>query len=391
MTTMTLNPEREKKKKKKKKPNHHFRTKERIPCIPYVQSLTRFPSYLLSLSKVKDFFPPKQSFLSPSLVTVPLSLPPVLHAPQSTEEEEEEEEKRKSTIMKGASKIIMGATLVMVVSLAIVLALILLLLAELYCSLLLRRRRQLKHSTSGSTVTNTATAATTPTITTSSFPPQDNQDKSTSRLSSFYAQGVLHAPRNFLFPEALPYKQNQLEKDNHHQVFEVRTQESNTSPHQIGIFSPTSPLTSFATSPNPVQEISIQVVTGTTTTTTCEEAACGTAPGHGVENFVYISNPIYDNDAGRPDTPFETPDTSPSRLENSGSSGDDEKTQPSHVGVLHSPPMTPPLSPMKKLPAQACSVSLRDARSLATSGSDSNSNNGLSSSSSGSPCTSPSW
>ncbi|XVE98188.1 hypothetical protein REPUB_Repub03eG0084100 [Reevesia pubescens] len=308
--------------------------------------------------------------------------------------------------MKGASKVIMGATLVMVASLAIVLALILVLLAELYCSLLLRRRRQLKHSASTSTINTAtaviATAATTPTnTTTSSFPPRDNQGQySTSPLSSFYAQGVLHAPRSFLFPEVLPCKHNKLEKDNHltllHQaVLEVRPEEYlSTSPHQIDILSPASPSTSFATSPNLVQEISIQVSPGNTT---CKEKACGTVPGHGVENLVYISNPIYDNDGGRrsrADTPFETPDTSPSRLENSGSSGDDDEkaqAEPSHVVRLYSPPMTPPLSPMKKLPAQACSVSLRDARSLGTSGSDSNSNNGLSSSSSGSPSTSPSW
>ncbi|XP_022749816.1 uncharacterized protein LOC111299102 [Durio zibethinus] len=284
----------------------------------------------------------------------------------------------------------MGATLVMVVSIAIVLGLILVLLAELYCSLLLRRR-QLKESTSGSTVSNTATAAvaaTTPTNATSSFPPQDNhQDQSTSSLSSFYAHGVLHAPRNFLFPAVLPCKQKRLENENHltylHQVLEVHVHESNTSPHQIGILSPTSPSTSFATSPNPVQEISVQV--GTRSTNTCS--------GPCVENFVYISNPIYDNDAGSPDTQFETPDTSPSRLESSGSSGDDDgKAQPCQSHVRHySPPMTPPLSPMKKLPAQACSVSLRDARSLGTLGSDSNSKNGPSSSSSGSPFTSPSW
>ena len=239
-------------------------------------------------------------------------------------------------------------------------------------------------------------AATTPTNTTSSLTPQDNQDQSTSPLCSFYAQGVLHAPRDFLFPALLPCKQNKLEKDNHlnllHQLLEVHAQESNTRLRQIGILSPTSPSTSFATSPNSVQEISIQVGPGSTTT--CKEKACGTALAHRVENLIYISNPIYDNDAdrpSRPDTPFETPDTSPSRLEKSGSSGDDEKAQPSHVVRLYSPPMTPPLSPMKKLPAQACSVSLRDARSLGTSGSYSNSNNGLSSSSSGSPCTSPSW
>ncbi|MBA0777446.1 hypothetical protein Gotri_005463 [Gossypium trilobum] len=275
--------------------------------------------------------------------------------------------------MKGASKVIMGATLVMVVTLAFVLALILVLLAELYCSLLLRRRRRhLKHSpTSGSTVTDTTTVATTPTVTTSSFP------ESTSPLSSFYAQGVLHAPRDFLFSSALP---NKVENDNHvtflHHVVQIHSRESNTRADQFGILPPTSPSTSFAASPNPVEEISVQV--SPESATICKE------------NLVYISNPIYDNDAGsrpEPDTPFETPDTSPSRLEKSGSSGDDEKGQ----FRIYSPPMTPPLSPMKKLPAQACSVSLRDVGSLATSASESNCNNGLSSSSSGSPCTSPSW
>ncbi|KAM7509504.1 hypothetical protein LguiA_019957 [Lonicera macranthoides] len=92
------------------------------------------------------------------------------------------------------------------------------------------------------------------------------------------------------------------------------------------------------------------------------------------DNLVYISNPIYDNEA---DTPFETPDTSPSRLGGEGSSGEEG---------------SPAVTPMKKLPADGCSVSLRD---LGTSGSeDSNysKNGGYSSSSaSGSPCTSPSW
>lgn len=108
---------------------------------------------------------------------------------------------------------------------------------------------------------------------------------------------------------------------------------------------------------------------------------------------MYISNPIYDNDASRVsgvNTPFETPDSSPSRLEMAGSSsGEDEIAQPSPSSP--SSPLTPPLTPMKKLPAEASSISLRNARSLGTSVSDSNSNHGLSSSSSGSPCTSPSW
>lgn len=51
-------------------------------------------------------------------------------------------------------------------------------------------------------------------------------------------------------------------------------------------------------------------------------------------------------------------------LGNNRSSGDDEKAEPW---------MTSPSIPMKNLPAQACPVSLRDAKSLVTSGSDSNS------------------
>ncbi|KAE8658134.1 Ras-related small GTP-binding family protein [Hibiscus syriacus] len=266
--------------------------------------------------------------------------------------------------MKGASKVIMGATLVMVVTLAVVLALILVLLAELYCSLLLRRRRsrsQLKHTTA-----DTTTAPTTPTIT----------ESTTSPLSSFYAQGVLHAPMDFLFPATAARPEN-VQKDNKitslHHVIELHGGESNTRPHRIGILSPTSPSSSFAASPNNAEEISVQ--------------ACSGNSGPGVEDLVYISNPMYVNDVA-PDTPFETPDTSPSRLENGGSSGDEEK---GCFGIYSPPPITPPLSPMKKLPAQACSIPLRDVGSLATSASESNCNNGLSSSSSGSPCTSPSW
>ncbi|KAF5748597.1 putative protein TPRXL [Tripterygium wilfordii] len=60
--------------------------------------------------------------------------------------------------------------------------------------------------------------------------------------------------------------------------------------------------------------------------------------------------PIYDNNhlsrASRGDnTQFETPDTSPSRLESRDSSGEDE------IEMVHSLSLTPPpLTPMKKLP-----------------------------------------
>ncbi|XP_062148240.1 cell wall protein RBT1 [Alnus glutinosa] len=259
--------------------------------------------------------------------------------------------------MRGTSKVIMGATLVMVVSLAIVLGLILVLLAELYCSLLLRRR-QLRNTTSD-TPTAAVMTSTTATNPTSSQPSHSKDESPPSPHSSFYAQGVLQAPRSLLFPAVSGIEDEAETKKLTHHIIDVQTQESNASPRQIGLLSASSP-------PTP-----------------CNDKASGCG-----EHFVYISNPIYDNDAmpsGVDSTPFETPDTSPSRLDTGGSSGDDDEVpQPSS-------PTTPPLTPMKKLPAEACSVSLRNARSFGTSGSDSNSGNGRSSSSSGSPCTSPSW
>ncbi|KAI3805634.1 hypothetical protein L1987_28191 [Smallanthus sonchifolius] len=116
-----------------------------------------------------------------------------------------------------------------------------------------------------------------------------------------------------------------------------------------------------------------------------------------LDHLVYISNPMYDGDEnGRKsrvagNTPFETPDTSPSRLETEDtSSGNDddhdgggggekgEEITSAKMGV------TPPLTPMKKLPA---TVNDGDG-----GGGDENSNNGVSSSSSsGTPCTSLSW
>ncbi|KAL4589652.1 hypothetical protein LXL04_002560 [Taraxacum kok-saghyz] len=103
--------------------------------------------------------------------------------------------------------------------------------------------------------------------------------------------------------------------------------------------------------------------------------------------LVYISNPVYDGESrrGKPmeddDTPFETPDSSPSRLETEDeSSGDDEKEVIISSEVVDT--LTPPLTPMKKLPAGAVSVCMKDVRSLGTyCCSDTNSNNGASSSS----------
>ncbi|KAL8189666.1 hypothetical protein R6Q57_029232 [Mikania cordata] len=102
----------------------------------------------------------------------------------------------------------------------------------------------------------------------------------------------------------------------------------------------------------------------------------------GETQLVYISNPIYGEGNG---TPFETPESSPSRLETEISSSDDEREEVSTKVVV-----TPPLTPMKKLPTEARSVCLKDVRSLGMSESDTNSNNGVSSSCSLTPCTSPS-
>ncbi|GMH23805.1 hypothetical protein Nepgr_025648 [Nepenthes gracilis] len=288
--------------------------------------------------------------------------------------------------MKGTSKVIMGATLVVVSSLAILLGLVLVLLAELYCSLLLRRRRLKTPQSSTATATTTGDA-----------PIQAQDHPVSSPLSSFYSQGVLRAPRSILFPK-LPSEREQAASDDlekqrctFHHFLSIQTLESSAMPLRKGLASSPSPSGVPSGGPGPSAEPE-ELETGDDSAGGGREISCG---GGGKEQFVYISNPIYDNDAnmpGRADgTPFETPDSSPSRLEISGaSSGDDEraKASPSYPS---SSAMTPPLTPMKELPAKACSIALRDARSLATSASDSNSPKCASSSSSGSPCTSPSW
>ncbi|GAB4852577.1 hypothetical protein Ancab_016790 [Ancistrocladus abbreviatus] len=286
--------------------------------------------------------------------------------------------------MKGTSKMIMGGTLVMVLSLAIVLGLVLVLLAELYCSLLPRRRR-LKHCTT--TVTTSAAAAAANTS-------QPQEQPVPSPLSRFYSQGVLHAPRSFLFPK-LPSKREQVDniekqrfKFHHFLTIQPEEWKAKESPPQPLLTASPSPSYIPLCQPGP-----------STNSSMLEEQEGGKAHGHhdqlchggcSKEQLVYISNPIYDNDAtgrlGKVEaTPFETPDTSPSRLETGGSSGEEERAKLSPCSP--SSAMTPPLTPMKELPAKACSIALRDANSLATSGSDSN----ATSSSSGSPCTSPSW
>ncbi|KAI9128938.1 hypothetical protein K1719_000421 [Acacia pycnantha] len=283
--------------------------------------------------------------------------------------------------MKGTSKVIMGATLIMVVTLAVVLGLILVLLTELYCSLLLRRRRHLRASAAASASTAAATTIRTNASPSSptSHPRQHHHHPPPPLFTSIYAQGVLQAPRNFLSPlvssrEELTVAKKQL-VELHHQAIQIQTRDLIASPRHLGLLSASS------SPPQPIQEAHDSVQGSNDTS---KETICG-------EHLVYISNPIYENDdeskgSSGSDTPFQTPHTSPSRLETIGSSGEDET-------ALASPSCnTPPLSPMKKLPAEASSVSLKDATTLlGNSGSISHSGSGRSSTSSATPCTSPSW
>ncbi|KAL2929248.1 hypothetical protein RDABS01_034659 [Bienertia sinuspersici] len=283
--------------------------------------------------------------------------------------------------MKGSSKVIMGATMAIVVILAIVLGLVLVLLAELYCSLLLRRRKL-----------NAGKPEPLPEDPISQ-PQQPQQQLVPSPLSSFYAQGVLDAPRSFLFPK-LPSKReqnNDIEKPKHgklHQFLSVQ------SPQQIGLGSFSSPSLSVMPAIKSLQQPTlnpeIKFEVEESKPEECVDEACCSGKS---ENFMYISNPIYDNEVARPShgaTPFETPDSSPSHLDRSGSSSGGE-SEKANEKPEKSSPSSLPLSPMTELPAKATSVALRDARSLETSGSESNTQIGRSSSSSDTPHTSPSW
>ncbi|XP_074343176.1 uncharacterized protein LOC141681010 [Apium graveolens] len=272
--------------------------------------------------------------------------------------------------MKGASKVMMVAALVMVASLAIVLGLVLVLVAELYCSGLFGRRKGLRTTTSTGTANSTAENSS----------QQSHNPSCITSLSSFHAQGVLKAPRSLLFP-AVSSKdkvdiENQLSQAPT-QASESRTQKPFPTSHQFRIFfaEPLSP-------PAPFQPV-LKVPNHNGGASTSKNAGSDCE-----ENLVYISNPVYDNAVNQTsivDTPFGTPDSSPSRLEISRSSSEEDDG-----GTAF--PITPPLTPMKKLPIEACSVPLKDARSLGTTASYSNSNDGdLSSSSSGSPSTSHPW
>ncbi|KAE9600303.1 hypothetical protein Lalb_Chr14g0371491 [Lupinus albus] len=309
---------------------------------------------------------------------------------------------KNSVTMKGTSKVIMGATLVMVFSLVVILALILVLLAELYCSFLLHRR-QIRNSNPQTTTTTTTASVFTPSHSPTPHPPHQQQRSPPPPppppFTSICSQGVLQPPRSILFPPFSSIHDLAERKKQHQQLSElqqiipIQTQHSNdnanANSHCIGLVSVPSSLESFM-SRAPSKSSQQDSLQGNTAAI---DKTCS-----GGEHLVYISNPIYENEEGKeiePNTPFQTPDTSPSRLERSGSSSDDyddDEVEVSHCGV-QTLPCTPPLTPMKKLPRpeEACSVSLREAMSLGTSGCDSHSNNALFSSSSASPYTSPSW
>lgn len=208
--------------------------------------------------------------------------------------------------------------MVMVVSLVMVLSLVLVLLAELYCSLLFRRRR---HNSLDLPITTTVSAAATTTTTLNQAISTTSNEPSPSPNPLY--TGVLKTPTKTHF---------------HHE---------------------------------PSSQASLDLIQETDS-----NHNKSTASG---DNFIYISNPIYSNDVtSKHTTPFETPQSSPSRLED-----DDDIIEEDS---------TPTLSPMKELPEKACSVSLKDIEtSPSESNSNNNNNNGASSSSSGSPYTSPSW
>ncbi|XP_049346919.1 uncharacterized protein LOC125811467 [Solanum verrucosum] len=250
------------------------------------------------------------------------------------------------------SKIIMGAILIMVVTLAIILGLLLVFLVEFFCSLLLSRRQRSKTPVNSGTTSITQPSpqcqrskrGTNFAITSTTQPPPlecQSIAPITSSHSSFYAQlGVLHVPRTYLFPK--------ISTKDHHNIDDLEIVQNMSYPKLVH---------------------EVQSHQCSTSSTTIEE------------QFIYISNPIYDNTKIDHDTPFETPDTSPSCLELIIDSSSEEGEENCGISTCSSTPSSVLLTPMKKLPIEACSISLR-------SGSI-NSNNYTSSS--GSPCTSPSW
>ncbi|XP_057538060.1 uncharacterized protein LOC130815588 [Amaranthus tricolor] len=248
----------------------------------------------------------------------------------------------------------MGATMAILIILAIVMCLVFVLLAELYCSILLRRRKLNDKNPDQSMVANPRNPQ----------QPQNQNQLIPSPLSSFYAQGVLDAPRNFLFPK-LPINTEIDERPKHgklHQFLRVQ------SPQLLGLASSSlSSSTLQMQQPNSKPEINIEVE-------------------FEGKNLMYISNPIYDNEvSGVGATPFETSDSlPPSQLDRNEEKKENEKE-------MKWSPCSLPLSPMKEVPAKADeSVCLRDAGCLGSSCSESNTRIAQFSSSA-SPHTSPSW
>ncbi|XP_042035278.1 uncharacterized protein LOC121781620 [Salvia splendens] len=159
----------------------------------------------------------------------------------------------------------MVATIAMVAAVAM---LVFLLLAELYCTLLLRRRHR----------NNTSPASTDP-----------RRQGSPSYLCAFYAQGVIRAPRSFLFPTS-----SILNSGN--QLIPSSNREAASSPDS-------------------------------------------STAGAGAGELIYICNPMYNK---REDTPFETPASSPD-IE-TGSSGGSSPPPPMEEGAsvsLSSLPSSP--------------------------------------------------
>lgn len=299
--------------------------------------------------------------------------------------------------MQRISKLAMGSAMVVVVCLSLVVVLLLMLYVELCCSFLWRRRwrrRQLQTPlpTTAASCGGGVLPCTNPQkklqgddeVFTSPSAGQEGGSvvfsplqkpavsPTTAAAAYYYAHGVLQTPAGFFFttvphPAALAASTKQGEGPG-----------SKEMPlHFVGVI------------PSP-------------RSATRRGAACDSGSGYtSEEHFVCISNPIYegacsstaagdDGDGGC--TPFETPDTSPSRLEVDDNGDEDNEDE----GELERCENSPALKPMKKLPPAlplgtptACLADGR--RSLATSMSVTDTNRPSSSSSSDSPGTSPSW